>query len=112
MGARNLTIFPCLVADGPRLSHDADAGAARGFKMAEVSGANPSASPSAWPSPSRSGLFAYWSAIHLTYQHGDSPLVGHNMGQWQQLAAWITYRRTQAGSACPSSVWAASSPPR
>jgi len=35
------------------------------------------------------GFFSFWSAIHLTYQHGNTPLIGHNWGQWNELAAWV-----------------------
>jgi hypothetical protein len=36
-------------------------------------------------------IFSYWSAIHLTYEHGPSPLITHNGGQWSQLASWANY---------------------
>ncbi|MGC9316402.1 MAG: DUF6785 family protein, partial [Armatimonadota bacterium] len=63
-----------------------------GFKMAEVSGAEPGRLALGMALAFLlGGFFSYWAAIHLTYLHGSSPLISHNRGQWNQLASWLTY---------------------
>jgi hypothetical protein len=63
-----------------------------GFKMAEVSGAEPGRLAVGMALAFLlGGFFSIWAAVHLTYQHGDTPLIGHNWGQWYQLASWINY---------------------
>lgn len=93
VGARNLTIFPLfwwLTGRGYRTSPMPVQ--LEGFKMAEVSGAEPDRLALGMViSFLLGGLFSYWSAIHLTYLHGNSPLILHNQGQWSQLANWINY---------------------
>lgn len=62
------------------------------FKMAEASGAEPSRLAGGMVLAFLlGGLFSYWSAIHLTYIHGTTPLINHNAGAWAQLASWINY---------------------
>jgi len=91
VGARNLTVFPLfwwLTGRGYRTTPMPVQ--LEGFKMAEVSGAEPSRLAVAMAvSFLLGGFFSYWSAIHLTYQHGNTPLIGHNGGQWSQLASWL-----------------------
>jgi hypothetical protein len=62
------------------------------LKMAEISGAEPGRlAVGMGVAFLLGGLFSYWSAIHLTYLHGTTPLIGHNGGQWSQLASWASY---------------------
>jgi len=93
LGARNLTIFPLfwwLTGRGYRTSPMPVQ--LEGFKMAEVSGAEPTRLAMGMVIAFLlGGLFSYWSAIHLTYQYGYTPLIGHNNGQWNQLGSWLNY---------------------
>ena len=93
LGARNLTMFPLfwwLTGRGYRTTPMPVQ--LEGFKMAEVSGAEPSRLAVGMAIAFLlGGLFSYWSAIHLTYQHGYTPLIGHNRGPWNQLASWLNY---------------------
>ncbi len=95
LGPRNLTIFPLfwwLTGRGYRTSPMPVQ--LEGFKMAQVSGAEPSRLALGMVLAFLlGGFFTYWSAIHLTYQHGTTALIGHNRGQWDQLASWLTYPR-------------------
>lgn len=95
LGPRNLTIFPLfwwLTGRGYRTSPMPIQ--LEGFKMAEVSGAEPRRlAVGMIIAFVLGGLFSYWSAIHLTYQFGETPLIGHNRGQWNQLASWLSYPR-------------------
>jgi len=89
IGAQNLTMFPLFwwfTGRGYRtnpMPHQLEA-----FKMAEITRMDTKRMVFAillamW----FGGLCAYWAAVHLSYIHGDSPLVGHNWGQWNELAA-------------------------
>ena len=93
LGARNLTIFPLfwwLTGRGYRTTPMPVQ--LEGFKMAEVSGAEPSRLAVGMAVAFLlGGIFTYWSAIHLTYQYGVTPLIGHNQGQWNELASWLNY---------------------
>lgn len=93
VGARNLTIFPLfwwLTGRGYRTTPMPFQ--LEGLKMAEISGAEPTRLAGAMALAFLlGGVFSYWAAIHLTYQHGYSPLIGHNIGQWNQLASWLNY---------------------
>lgn len=93
LGSRNLTIFPLfwwLTGRGYRTSPMPVQ--LEAFKMAEVSGAEPPRLAAAMVAAFGLGaIFTYWSALHLTYQHGSSPLITHNGGQWTQLASFIEY---------------------
>ncbi|MEI6502337.1 MAG: DUF6785 family protein [Armatimonadota bacterium] len=93
VGARNLTIFPLfwwLTGRGYRTSPMPVQ--LEAFKMAEVSRAEPQRLAMATVIAFALGaIFSYWSAIHLTYEHGNSMLIGHNGGQWSQLASQINY---------------------
>lgn len=93
MGAQNLTLFPLFwwfTGRGYRTSPMPVQ--LEGFKMAEVSGAEPARLAVGMAIAFALGaLFSYWAAIHLTYQHGNSPLIGHNGGPWAELASWLTY---------------------
>jgi len=93
MGARSLTIFPLFwwfTGRGYRTSPMPVQ--LEGFKMAEVAGAEPQRLAIAMGVAFALGaLGSFWSAIHLTYQHGNTPLIGHNWGQWNELASWINY---------------------
>lgn len=63
-----------------------------GFKMAQVSGAEPRRLAVGMVIAFLlGGLFSHWSAIHLTYLHGTSPLITHNQGQWNQVASWLAH---------------------
>ena len=93
LGARSLTIFPLFwwfTGRGYRTTPMPVQ--LEGFKMAEVSGAEPQRLAVSMAIAFGLGaLFSYWSAIHLTYQHGTTPLIHHNSGQWSELASWINY---------------------
>jgi hypothetical protein len=93
LGPRNLTIFPLfwwLTGRGYRTTPMPVQ--LEGFKMAEISGAEPTRLAIGMAIAFLlGGLSSYWSAIHLTYQYGTTPLIGHNWGQWHQLASWIAY---------------------
>lgn len=93
VGTRNLVMYPLfwwLTGRGYRTTPMPVQ--LEGFKMAEVSGAEPRRLAVGMAIAFLlGGLFSYWSAIHLTYQHGMSPLITHNMGPWNQLASWINY---------------------
>ncbi|MCC6445521.1 MAG: hypothetical protein IT210_18950 [Armatimonadetes bacterium] len=89
IGARNLTMLPLFwwfTGRGYRtnpMPHQLEA-----FKMAEVTRMSTKRMALAmllamW----FGGICAYWAAVHLSYQHGTSPLVDHNWGQWNELAA-------------------------
>ena len=93
LGARSLTIFPLFwwfTGRGYRTTPMPVQ--LEGFKMAEVSGAEPQRLAVGMALAFGLGaFFTYWSAIHLTYQYGTTPLVGHNGGQWSELASWLNY---------------------
>jgi len=90
VGPRNLTIFPLFwwfQGRGYRstpMPHQLE-----GFKMAEVARMDPRRLGLAMAIAfGLGGLSSFWAAIHQTYIHGNSPLIGHNWGQWDLLAAW------------------------
>jgi hypothetical protein len=93
VGARNLAIFPYfwwLTGRGYRTTPMPVQ--LESLKMAEVSGAEPRRLAVGMAIAFLlGGLFSYWSAIHLTYEHGTTALIHHNEGQWSQLASWIAY---------------------
>lgn len=93
VGARNLAIFPYfwwLSGRGYRTTPMPVQ--LESLKMAEVSGAEPRRLAVGMAIAFLlGGLFSYWSAIHLTYEHGTTALIHHNSGQWAQLASYIGY---------------------
>jgi hypothetical protein len=63
-----------------------------GLKMGEVAGAEPQRLALAMLIAFILGpLLTFWAFLHLTYMHGDNPMIGHNRGQWEQMAAWLQY---------------------
>ncbi|MGD9497071.1 MAG: DUF6785 family protein [Armatimonadota bacterium] len=95
LGPANLSIFPLfwwLTGRGYRTTPMPVQ--LEGFRMAQVSGAEPQRLAVGMALAFLlGGLSTYWSAIHLTYQHGVSPLVTHNAAQWNLLASWLNYPR-------------------
>lgn len=93
LGARNLAKYPLfywLTGRGYRTTPMP--GQLEAFKMAEVSGAEPNRLAIGMVIAfALGGLATYWSAIHLTYEHGTTMLIHHNSGPWNQLASWINY---------------------
>ncbi len=91
LGPRNLTMFPMfywLTGRGYRTTPMPVQ--LEAFKMAEVARMDPRGlGLSMGIAFLLGGFFSFWSAIHLTYQHGNTPLIGHNWGQWDQLASWV-----------------------
>ncbi len=95
LGPGNLTMFPMfwwLSGRGYRTTPMPIQ--LEGFKMAQVSGAEPRRLALGMALAFLlGGFFSYWAAIHLTYQHGTTPLIGHNTGQWNLLGSWLSYPR-------------------
>lgn len=93
VGVRNLAVFPYfwwLTGRGYRTTPMP--AQLEALKMAAVSGAEPRRLALGMAIAFLlGGLFSYWSAIHLTYIHGTTPLITHNGGQWSQLASWVAY---------------------
>jgi len=91
LGPKNLAMFPMfwwLTGRGYRstpMPHQLEA-----FYMAEVSRMDPRRLGLAMGIAFALGsLASFWAAIHATFIHGNSPLIGHNWGQWNQLAGRV-----------------------
>lgn len=63
-----------------------------GLRMGEVAGAEPRRLAVAMAIAFILGpLLTHWSFLHLTYMHGDNPMIAHNRGQWDMMASWLQY---------------------
>lgn len=63
-----------------------------GLKMGEVSGAEPSRLAVAMVIAFVMGpLLTHWSFLHLTYMHGNNPMIWHNIGHWNMIASWLQF---------------------
>ena len=93
LGPHNLVMFPMfwwLTGRGYRTSPMP--AQLEGFKMCESCGAEPQRlAVGIALAFALGGLFSFWSFLHLTYQHGDNPEIGHNWPQWNQMAGWMVY---------------------
>lgn len=93
LGPANLTIFPLfwwLTGRGYRTTPMPIQ--LEGFKMGQVSGAEPNRLAIGMAIAFvLGGFFSYWAAVHLTYQYGTTPLITHNRGQWNALDSWLAY---------------------
>jgi hypothetical protein len=89
LGPKNLTMFPMfwwMTGRGYRttpMPHQLE-----GFFLAQASGTDPRRLGLAMAIAFALGsLASFWAAIHSTYIHGTGPLIWHNGGQWNELAA-------------------------
>ncbi len=63
-----------------------------GLKMGEISGAEAPRLAVAMSIAFFLGpLLTFWSFLHLTYMHGDNPMIWHNRPQWNMMASWLQY---------------------
>jgi hypothetical protein len=63
-----------------------------GLKMGEESGAEPQRLAIAMAIAFiLAPLLTFWSFAHLTYIHGNNPMIAHNVGIWGQYASWMQY---------------------
>jgi hypothetical protein len=61
-----------------------------GLKMGEVSGAEPQRLAVAMAIAfAMAPLLTFYFFAHLTYMRGNNPMIGHNVGIWDQYASWM-----------------------